>query len=318
MRKSDSNSIYKTFDLSKSRPKVLLIGNGFNLLVGNNLSNYSIVNNLFKFFQPKLKKQEREVIVSEIPFSLAVMLTINSGDQSKAKNLDKALTKDELLKTKYKDNPILEELLMIGFDAVLTTNFTYECERLLDDNFDNKDKYIKTNNIVNGKTIKEKKYLLKTYNQIKKDNTIFNIWHIHGEIRKTNSFISGIPDYNGLITRINNYISNSYKNESIRFDSWIDYLLYGDVYVVGNGFSYYEFDLWQLLYKKRYLKNGGKTIFYEPKSDKDFAKQKVLKLLNVDVRNLGVKNLETGCSLLFEGFYKKAINNIKKEIAKEK
>ena len=300
-----------------SRPKVLLIGNGFNLLVKNNVSNEKLIEALLEIYKKPIRKKDRDELINNVPWTLLTMIALNDGKESKAKKVKEQFYEKKKLKLKYNSNPILHELLNVGFDAILTTNYTYECETVLDHEFiKNKDKRIKTNNIYKGKNRKESKYLLKTYNQIVADGFTHNIWHIHGELRNKNSLVYGLPDYNGLITKIFNYISNDlyqHKNK-ISYESWIDYFVYGDVYILGNNLSFYEYDLWQLLYTKKNLNNHGNTIFYEQKEKDNRTKYILLNELEVEVKHMNFTKKHDDKEFDYSSFYKKAIKDIKKQV----
>lgn len=93
-----------------------------------------------------------------------------------------------------------------------------------------------------------------------------------------------------------------------------------DVYVVGLGLDYSEFDLWWILNRRlREYSNIGKIYYYEPKS-KDFdIKHQVLndagiivKTLNIDIDKSEDKDKS------YQKFYELVIKDIENEFNKEK
>ncbi len=276
------------------KKKILLLGNGMNLYVANNKSNSEIIDDLFKKYKRQFNKVDREKILRELPYTLAATLSLSIGNKTKKEKIEST----KLLEIdKYKENDVLKKLIQMTFDEIFTTNYTYEVETTIKPSFDQNDKsHIMTSyRDKNGKTRKESKYFLQTWNQISNDVETYNIWHIHGELRNPNSVVYGITDYNGLICKVNNYINKQYQSGNtvlLNNNSWIDHFLNGDVYIVGLGLSFYEYDLWQLLFKKMSVEGHGKTVFYEPESDKEWAKHRALELAKVKVYNLGHKQIQ--------------------------
>ena len=241
-------------------PKVLLLGNGLNRAyeglnwlegidaISNN-SKVGINSNLF----------------SAVPYPLkAIVATQDRIDESlQSEKAEKLLFGVEHIDSIRE--PILE-LVGEGFDHILTTNYSYEIERALDNNFTWKGthKHKKINEF-NKTTIDglspERAYLIHTYNEVTINEKTYRIWHIHG-----------------------------------------------DVYVLGFGFDYSEFDLWWLLNEKKY-KGYGHVLFYEPSED-EYAKHALLKALGVQTDDLGFDTKPIN----YKDFYKAAIKEIRSKI----
>lgn len=94
----------------------------------------------------------------------------------------------------------------------------------------------------------------------------------------------------------------------------------GDLYILGQGFDYLEFDLWWLLLRRlREKAQIGTVYFYEPeKSDNQY------KLLALN--DLGVETLLLGCKIdnskepneQYTEFYSKSIDNIALQVSKNR
>jgi hypothetical protein len=97
------------------------------------------------------------------------------------------------------------------------------------------------------------------------------IWHIHGEAAIPDSMIIGHYYYGRLLSRIQSYTAETirrYKIAERNGDlfyprSWVDYILFGNVYIVGQGMDLSEMDLWWLMDCKK-LYGKGTTTLYKP------------------------------------------------------
>lgn len=276
---------YKSFDLTKQRPQVLLLGNG--------LSRQKSWSDFIKSVADKDIEKYCEDEKFVLPNLILTSVVTNIKKDSERQN--------QYLKAfenyQYNDSHALNELLSLNFDAILTTNYTYEIEYAIDKNYckltDNakQDKY--------AKSTEEKydsKYLIHTFNRLKMGGYANDIWHIHGEQRRKSSLILTHDEYARLMGKITDYnksIANRYERyyNNLKFTSWIDYAIMGDLYILGQGFDYSEFDLWWLLLRRlREKAQIGTVYFYEPeKSDNQY------KLLALN--DLGVETLLLGCKI---------------------
>jgi len=163
-----------------------------------------------------------------------------------------------------------------------------------------------------------------------------DIWHIHGEQRRKTSMILTHNEYIKLINKEVSYLSdrrNEYEEnqDEIYFKSWIDYFLLGELYIIGLGYDFSEFDLWWLL-NRRIRENLNKTNipkvhFFEPlfrlEEDKKAEVSdvcNVLKEMKVNIYDLNViidtylsKSGDKDKVILnnqYKEFYKKATSKI--------
>lgn len=287
------------------RPQVLLLGNGLNLCFGGSDWKASI-GSVWK--NPKISAEQAK----NIPFPLQVVVGTND-------DLDNALREkpDFLYGLDCLDDAsqLLRTLACIRFDHILTTNYSYEIERILNSKVDRRGDYCKhLITHTDGSKIAESKYMLHTYNSIQYGNHLHKIWHIHGEARKPNSVILGHYYYGKLLGK---YISELDKRKNIqqelqknakppRISSWLDAFIMGDVYILGFGYDFSERDMWWLLNrKKRENAQHGTVIFYEPSYGKG-EKFALLEAYGAEIADLECREKNPD----YLAFYQKAIRDI--------
>ncbi len=219
----------------------------------------------------------------------------------------------------------LQSLLSTGFDDILTTNYSYELEETALGVAEISESQLKR---INKRTSKnaERVYLLHTYNSVRYNEVDNRIWHIHGESRKPDSMILGHYWYGNLLGRIkaelerggNQYYQKQKRQETIRFDSWVDSFILGDVYVLGFSFDFSEMDLWWLLNRKyREKAEKGRLVFYEMKNAGKREKTELLRLLGAEIVDLGFTEPERndpGKYKIYRQFYRQALADIKDRV----
>ena len=218
-----------------------------------------------------------------------------------------------------KTNRFLESLLQIPFDAVLTTNYTYQVENCLDPSFVHKsDSQKNAKYACCTQKDKDSKFLIHTFNRVNH----CDIWHIHGEERRKSSMVLTHDEYGRLSGEIRDHFYKYAKqfvedSEEFTISTWMDYMMFADVYILGYGADFAEFDFWWLLGRRMREKAPvGSIYFYEPliskkrtdNSNKKFA----LEQSDVHFEYLGFSFDD-----LYEdypAFYEAAVANIKHKI----
>lgn len=311
----------KDFD-SNNRPQVLLLGNGLNLAYKAKSWEKGIED---IWNNPKMSYQDVKMIETTekftVPFPLKAVLATNDS-------LDSTISgKPEFLLGLEKIDDIRElihPLLDIKFDYILTTNYSYEIERVANCKVDRAGEYCK--NLLchtNAVSKAESKYLLHTYNSVSYGGFENKVWHIHGEARKPQSVVLGHYYYGKLLEKYNEELL---KRKDIQFkqeecgkpmilDSWLDAFIMGDVYILGFGYDFSEMDLWWLLNrKKREKATHGKAYFYSPMKEYEIIKYGLLEAYGAEVRNVGfLKKPEN-----YIPFYDAAIKDISKQVIKNR
>ena len=294
--------------------QVLLLGNGINQLNGGKSWN--------EFLRDITTKQEiLDGIIQleklQCPEPLKAILVTEDHIDVAMKNYCKKIAFE-------KQSPqiceIYKTILTMGFDDILTTNYTYELEVAAaapKEINESKVRAMARNTL--GRRV-ENKYLLHTYNCLKVLECENRVWHIHGEARKPDSTVLGHYYYGNLLFKIKKFLERrkyAYITES---ESWIDSFIMGDVYILGFGFAFSEMDLWWLLNRKAREKSDvGKVYFYEAKPDGFNEKQEILRMMKrasdgeplVEIIDCGFdeKELKT-FNDKYEAFYKAAIEDI--------
>lgn len=296
-----------------SHPQVLLLGNGLNIAYGGLDWSELLVGIHYNL-------RIRPDYIKELPFPLqAVILTEDHVDKAIVGNCElfRGVKDVELIR-----EPI-EKLLSIPFDHILTTNYSYEIERVADGRVgydgENCSKLMRHTEAVNRA---DQKYLLHTYNEIKWNGLTHKIWHIHGEARKPQSVILGHYYYGEMLAKYQHELASRGNKQAFRQanneepiqKSWLDAFIMGDVYVMGFGYNYSDFDLWWLLNrKKRENASHGKLCFYTHMQNNE-AKAELMRTYDADVKSLGYFTRPSD----YKGFYNDVIEDIRSQVQSRK
>ena len=298
------------------RPKVLLLGNGIVQAFGKGKS--------WNKFLGAIKGDDDFTLEAkkyQMPMPLkATMLTGNSA-QSKIKEFCTE-NQDWGLSVNKRQKEFLQKLLALNFDHILTTNYSCEIEcaslnipKISKEYIKEKQCFYSTENEKGS----QRKFYITTFNRIK--DTInggeHDIWHIHGDVALPDSIALNNEYYGKLVGRYQKWITENHAPEKIK--SWIDAFLYGDLYILGFGMNFDETDLWWLLEYKAKNENFGKTVFFDKdlkkaakEGTRSWCKRKLLEVLKVKIEDCGCKTDN------YKDFYKKACEDIKKEIGEKK
>lgn len=300
------------------RPQVLLLGNGLNRSFGG-VSWSELLDKISV-------RDDMNVKDLKAPFPLQAVLVTNNKFKPAMKKIRDFCSKEVAPELAEQ----LQQLLAIGFDDILTTNYGYELEAVAAGKPQVTKSYLqRTNaNIKDGEKA-EPKYLLSTYHGTAYHEIPQRIWHIHGEARKPDSMILGHYYYAGLLTKMRQfsvnrggrYFAKQQKREVLTMKGWIDSFILGDVYILGLGMDFSELDLWWLLARKADEKaEHGKVYFYTIQEEKHFERDRLLEALGAEVRCCGCEITEETADKdqAYKEFYYKAIADIKKLTAQNR
>ena len=229
---------------SVSLPRVLLLGNGIlRLYNGGDWSE------LLKQIEPKPPKRYN---LKGIPFAMQPEALCGVDVEEVQRKTAKAITEAN---TGTKE--MMKKILSLPFDAVLTTNYTYEIETVLSGGRWTEYSRTKAFTALDG------------HNRVRHNTSICNIvycedgriipvFHIHGERARKHSLILSYYSYANAVSRLvelnkergNYYQERQKAGEDIHVKSWLDYFLMGDVYAIGFGFDTSEFDIWWAIERK--------------------------------------------------------------------
>lgn len=263
------------YDITIKRPNVLLIGNGLIL-------NSSINKNVKKWDEYVLSlpnevidSKEREKY-KNIPYSILASLLSDKDDSKRYNSYLNCFETQELL-----FDSSLKKIATLPVDAILTTNYTYEIENIFYQKFSILKDKTKFSYYYSNKA--DGKYLLHHYNKFPNSP---EIWHIHGELRRKSSIILTHDEYVKLIGKLveeNNKNSNKYVSfeNHLKINSWLDYFIVGNLYIIGFSMDFSEVDLWWILNRRKREKGTVGIIHF-------FASEDNSEALILSLENFGV------------------------------
>jgi hypothetical protein len=304
------------------RPQILLIGNGLE----------------YESHQKSWKELLKQLTVSDaiqpddarcegVSFPLLYQL-ITTPLPAAAHLSGKELVKQDqhlggVIKTlNHTSNVYLNMLPDLDADHIMSTNYSYCMERAFFPTVDFTKSSARTQRRCylaqkDGKPVFERQYRLHTCYLAQKGSRKTGLWHIHGECTEPNGIILSHDRYGRLLNRIveicgnQKYITDKKAHEKHTFTSWPELFLYGDVYVLGLGLTFQEFDLWWLIHRKqRERYSDGKIYFYEQKPKAGYTSKHLLMQAN------GVVLCDAGCDDTgdFDSFYRAALQDIQQKI----
>lgn len=294
-------------------PQVLLLGNGLNRAYDGDTW-AEMVDNLHS--NPRVAKAS----IKQMPFPLQIIAA--TGDQVEHTIKEHKETFYGLDKIEQIRAPI-EQLLCIPFDHILTTNYSYEIERVADKRVKADGLFCKKLQDYNPPATKsETKYMLHTYNKIRFQGREHKIWHIHGEARKPDSVVLGHYYYGKLLGKYQDLLGRRGNKQLFRerageppiLSSWLDAFIMGDVYVLGFGYDFSEMDMWWLLNRKQREKaSTGKLHYYTHRED-DAAKLALMRAYGAEIEDLEYDTAPQD----FRLFYQDAIADIRTKVLQKK
>lgn len=275
--------------MKNRKPRILLLGNGINRAF-NSDSWDDLLNSIDR------RSDRYDIGGFHCPEALKAILITEDNVDKALKNKKEKLANLGTEKSE-KQMRLLRKLLGLGFDEILTTNYSYELETAaLGASGVNERSLRHMQAHTDEVTRCESRFLLHTYNRVELENLENGerrIWHIHGEARKPDSMILGAYFYGNLLGKLvelnkkrGNFYSLPRSEEPPKIRSWADAFILGDVYILGFGFGFSETDMWWLLNRKKRVRGSvGKTYFYElkPPSDVNRAKLDLLTLMGVKI-----------------------------------
>ncbi|MGN0813081.1 MAG: hypothetical protein ACI4MQ_06215 [Candidatus Coproplasma sp.] len=270
---------------------------------------------------------DKQGLKSPMPLQ-AILLTDNKIDVALKSISDASFGK--ISNEEHRD--CLRRILSMGFDHILTTNYSYEIEIASQEGTNiTQSKVVSMQRFLRDNGIKqaEPKYLLHTYNEVKYLDSVNKVWHIHGEARKQSSMVLGHYYYGNLLCRIKEladsrgrkYHSAEKYGRDFEVKSWIDAFILGDIYVLGLDYNLAEIDLWWLLNRKFNEKaNHGNVYFLEPKpTNKLYSIDERLELIKVFIGKENVMDFDMVVpsndedkSAFYAEFYGKSLDKISK------
>lgn len=301
---------YPAFGKDDKRPRVLLAGNGM-CRCYNSRSWESLL--------ASIKRNECKVdLTSEefknVPFPIGAIIATDDHVDEACGVIARDLMKESYYMAKG-ELALFREMLAVDFDAVITTNYSYEFEYAMDSKFLKKSNKYAAH--TDGCARKEVCYPLYSFYRMPYNGQLKDIWHIHGEAKNKSSIVLGQYYYINSISKWRAYLKDAYtkyykkEEDKIRPKSWLEYFIFGDVYIVGFGMDLSEIDLWWLLNrKKREELPHGKTVFIKDANEElDMMKRSMLEVMDVEIREFSCEDKDGKTD--YQGLYRKIIEWLK-------
>lgn len=245
------------------RPRVLLIGNGF-----NRTYHMKSWKNLIE--SVRTNDGPDPALLHRLPLSMQVVLATGNRVGDSMEEVARYMRAFQLTEDHKK---LLERILEIPVHTILTTNYSYELEKV----FCGDCSVWKHNPYrlyaVPYRSSSSVKFLHR-YSRVDRGGDYRDIWHIHGEVDMPSQIIMGHYYYGKMEYQMQSYIPGllrryRYAEKTgglVRPRSWIDYYLMGDVYIAGFGLDLSEADIWYLACCKNRHFPGSRTVYYTPVS----------------------------------------------------
>ncbi len=264
-------------------PKVLFVGNGL-LLLGKNGTGWSEL-------LGSLNTDGRTVPgIGRIPSAMQPE-AIRGTDVETVQDLTASCLSSR------EPHDTLKKLVFMDFDAILTTNYTYEIEDALSGGRWTESRRRRCHTTLYGSP----QVLYNTYkcNLVRDVNgREIPVFHIHGELARRRSLILSYYSYANAVyhliemnkRRKNDYEEHQLSATPLNCQGWLDYFLMGEVFAVGFGFDLSEFDIWWAAERKnREHASHGSLHAYMISEKRDTARSSMMRAMGIDERFFRVR-----------------------------
>lgn len=196
---------------------------------------------------------------------------------------------------------ILQRLTEMDFDAILTTNYTYEIEQAISGGIWTEKARRKAHTTLCEKHSHDHHNTYKCNLVRDKNGRDIPVFHIHGEKDRKHSLVLSYYSYANMVyhliemnkDRKNTYEEHQDQGTALECHGWLDYFLLGDVYAIGFGFDTSEFDIWWAIERKsreRAIHGKLHAFMIDPKQD--IAKTVMFKSMDVEEHFIQVNEKE--------------------------
>lgn len=260
----------------------VLFGNGLNRVLKSSVSWNGLLDTIKS--KPFDNGELPNTMVYERIFMEANNLNMTNGSRE-------LLIKNKIASAmkKQEGNRLYEDLINLGIDNYLTTNYDYAFE--------------KSTNTIPKLLSTEAIYSLRRKRSFRIEDREFNLWSIHGEVDHPKSIMLGLDHYCGSVSKLDAYIKGGYKytrsghttyvnsmEKKLKDNTfcnigWVDLFFSGNVHILGISLDYSEIDLWWILNKRARMMDthniNNKIYFYIDQIEPE--KEELLKSFNVEV-----------------------------------
>lgn len=288
------------------------------LLIGNDINNThadsswkNLLTSLLDFSEVR-----NEVSIKNKPFPLLYeeIFLWSAREHDKEESVLKEFIAKQV--NEIEPNDIHREILKLGVQNILTTNYDQAFEKVLSN---------QTQKLKNEGVIKESLFSLFRKNRV--NEMIF--WHIHGTALTPKTITLGYEHYGGYLQQMRSYVvtgtKTNYKKDvfdpihkrlkynKIGYDSWIDFFFTHDIEIFGLNLDFVEMHLWWLLtYRAKSIVTqridiSNEIRYYYPENLEEESKQKLELFKAVGVQTIAIPMKGEDKT----AYYKKVIKRIK-------
>ena len=280
--------------------QVLLLGNGLNRCY-EKASWETLIREVQSQFDCPYTYEQLE----GLPFSMQIVAASGDKVDQAMKYLSGKMIDDSLCN---EQRALLERLLALPFDTLLTANYTFELEQALGCPA-GQGMYKKAVRYTKACTPREKQFGL--YKRFEVNGRA--VWHIHGDLLAPRSVIMGQYSYGKALREYQNYIAafmRRYRAAPDAFLSrgWLDDFMLGDVHILGLGMGIAETDLWWLLNCKKRNMPDADIYYYTPSFEQYEKRDIMLETYGVRIVRVPVSEKD------YKRFYGTAIEEAEKRI----
>jgi hypothetical protein len=225
---------------------ILFIGNGLNRCENLGLSWQELLQQITKTFMINYDTNT----INTLEFERFVFQILKQQKYPNPLTMIKKDVAKEFMMIVLPETKLLhKKFLSLPIKTIITTNYDYVLECLLDN------KHTMEDVLVTKKNNTETKYSFNRYYQVK-DKTIY---HIHGEAKYPNTILLGYEHYVGTAQHAreamkkpkDSYIKELLLNKKDTY--WSDLFFTKNIHIIGFSFDYSELELWWLLTYRAHL-----------------------------------------------------------------
>ena len=294
------------------RPQILLVGNGINLSFDGAQSTDSIIKDEWKRnYGTDLPDRGRNTHeIWNLPFPLQVVAATKDHVQGCMAKLADVFKNASIQEEQAE---FIHHILEAKFDAILSTNYSLEFEKSTIRDY-SLGKVYSCYRITKEQTEQQKAFGIFQCTELPYSHHPL-LWHIHGTALRKKSMIMGQMYYGKLLAEVamrSKTVAARYKaaeksGRALRPESWIDYFLLGDIYIMGFKLDFSESDIWWLLSYKKSIFTQTKTYFYDLTISDE--QQLMFDCYNIDTSHTFINN-DIDSEPRYVDFYEKICKSI--------
>ena len=231
-------------------PRVLLLGNGILRLEGS-MDWKSLLHSI-------RKRDVDGAEIREIPYAMQPEVLCGTDVEEVQRRTARQMTQ-----VPSYEGQVLRDLLALDFDCVLTTNFSYEVENVLLGRPFTETERKKALRVLHGPRNAQHNTSL-CYLVPNAAGRMIPVFHIHGDSARSHSLVLSYFSYAASVSHLVDIARERQRPAQPGQPgwSWLDWFLAGDIYEIGFGFDFSEFDVWWAAERKNQEGTGSLTAYF--------------------------------------------------------